>query len=399
MFKNFTAGAHPEFSSLRQQDTHEFLQHLKQVISREEHSLNNGNDDPVKSLKFQLEERYQCNECQGVRLVKVEEEDLKLRIPVPPELLSNPTMQHDASTFPEVSLDGLLSNFLAPEIIPDYPCTKCNKKVNVTKTIFIDTFPETLCVQIGRFFPDHNYVVRKLLIKATVPDTVQFETISAPGLGPNDVELPEASTGAPAPAPVANPALMEQLLAMGIPHVRAEKGLLATGNNNAEAALEWVFNHGDDPDIDVPTPAPSGASGAAPAAAAAAPAALVEQLMAMGFTDKQAAKALRETGNNVERAVDWLFSHPDDNGEDDPAPAGAAAAAGDNKPASGRPGSAKYKLVGYISHKGTSVHCGHYVAHVLKEEGWTLFNDNKVALRADDATQHQGYVYFFVREE
>lgn len=29
----------------------------------------------------------------------------------------------------------------------------------------------------------------------------------------------------------------------------------------------------------------------------------------MGFTKEQAVKALKETDNNLERAVDWIFSH------------------------------------------------------------------------------------------
>lgn len=32
-------------------------------------------------------------------------------------------------------------------------------------------------------------------------------------------------------------------------------------------------------------------------------------VMSMGFTKEQATKALKATNNNVERAVDWIFSH------------------------------------------------------------------------------------------
>jgi hypothetical protein len=42
---------------------------------------------------------------------------------------------------------------------------------------------------------------------------------------------------------------------------------LATGNNNAEAAMEWVFAHMEDPDFNDPLPPPAAA--AAPAAAGA----------------------------------------------------------------------------------------------------------------------------------
>ena len=39
----------------------------------------------------------------------------------------------------------------------------------------------------------------------------------------------------------------------------------------------------------------------------------------MGFTESQARRGLRETNNDVERALDWLFNHPGE--EDDVAPA------------------------------------------------------------------------------
>lgn len=35
----------------------------------------------------------------------------------------------------------------------------------------------------------------------------------------------------------------------------------------------------------------------------------VEMIVAMGFNPTQAAKALKETNNNIERAADWIFSH------------------------------------------------------------------------------------------
>ena len=40
----------------------------------------------------------------------------------------------------------------------------------------------------------------------------------------------------------------------------------------------------------------------------------ISMLMDMSFTREQAIKALKETDNNMERAVDWIFSHPDDLG-------------------------------------------------------------------------------------
>jgi ubiquitin carboxyl-terminal hydrolase 5/13 len=138
----------------------------------------------------------------------------------------------------------------------------------------------------------------------------------------------------------------------------------------------------------------------------------------MGFTHAQARKALRETvrppssmgkrvdmpppflqASNAERAVEWLFSHPDDNGEEDAAP---NAAARDTDVGGSRELPARYRLKAFVSHKGPSVHSGHYVAHVrVGDEGeWVLFNDEKV-VRADVESVAElkklAYLYVFQR--
>lgn len=99
--------------------------------------------------------------------------------------------------------------------------------------------------------------------------------------------------------------------------------------------------------------------------------------------------------------MEWLFNHPDDSGED--ATSGSEAAS--TTPA-GIPGlkgvPAKYKPMAFISHKGPSVHSGHYVAHIRKgDQGeWVLFNDEKV-VKADGESvkdlKRLAYLYFFVR--
>ncbi len=100
--------------------------------------------------------------------------------------------------------------------------------------------------------------------------------------------------------------------------------------------------------------------------------------------------------------MDWLFSHPDDDGSDS-APAAAASSAA---PLGSSTLPAKYRLKAFISHKGPSVHSGHYVAHVWEgeEQGWVLFNDEKV-VKAEGGAQSAeelaklAYVYFFERVE
>jgi ubiquitin carboxyl-terminal hydrolase 5/13 len=40
---------------------------------------------------------------------------------------------------------------------------------------------------------------------------------------------------------------MAQLQGMGFPEMRCKKALLATGNSDPEAAMEWLFGHMEDP--------------------------------------------------------------------------------------------------------------------------------------------------------
>lgn len=57
---------------------------------------------------------------------------------------------------------------------------------------------------------------------------------------------------------------------------------------------------------------------------------------------------------------------------------------------------ANYQFQSIISHKGTSVHCGHYVAHVFKDQEWVLFNDDKVV--NSQPPLEEAYVYILGRK-
>ena len=109
----------------------------------------------------------------------------------------------------------------------------------------------------------------------------------------------------------------------------------------------------------------------------------------------------------MERAVEWLFSHPDDMGDTETSGGGASnapqeTAKNDYGGSSALP--ARYRLKAFVSHKGPSVHSGHYVAHIRLDlpdgEGWVLFNDEKV-VKADqesvDALKPLAYLYIFER--
>jgi ubiquitin carboxyl-terminal hydrolase 5/13 len=294
-----------------------------------------------------------------------------------------------------------------------------------------------------------------LAIPLIVEDFLVLDEYKGQGLQEGEQELPDESKQGklklfsyttplltqpsyPAAEPEVDQAALAQLEGMGFPTIRCKKALLATGGD-PEVATGWLFEHMDDPDIDAPNDMATSS-----AAVPAADPGLVSMLQDMGFTASQASKALRETvsyscpslglfylpnhvssrstfcvhlfvfvqDGNMERAVEWLFSHPDDAGDlDDNSGAAAATTSADPKQPKNYGGSpnlpARYRLKAFISHKGPSVHSGHYVAHIRHEspdsggeEEWVLFNDEKV-VKADAESVNNlrqlAYLYVFER--
>ncbi len=102
----------------------------------------------------------------------------------------------------------------------------------------------------------------------------------------------------------------------------------------------------------------------------------------------------------MDRAVDWLFSHADM--PETPEVKGIMFQISMLEQESIDVLPASYELKAFISHKGTSVSCGHYVAHVKQLDGrWILFNDNKVVHVPDTEilkATGEGYLYFYARK-
>lgn len=140
---------------------------------------------------------------------------------------------------------------------------------------------------------------------------------------------------------------------MGFPQVRCEKALYSTGNADLEAAMNWLLSHLEDPDIDEPINNKKVSKNWADEPDATK----VAQLTDMGIDDSRARQALVATGGDISRAIDWVFSHPD-NMDESPTEQQASEGSGalptpgfDTTPAT-------YQLQSIICHKGASVHAG-----------------------------------------
>lgn len=173
--------------------------------------------------------------------------------------------------------------------------------------------------------------------------------------------------------------------------------------NSSEAAVNWAMEHMEDGDFNspfqLPTPAkPKSAGGSSSTGGKTYDEEAIASIISFGFNRQQAMKALDATGNNLERAADWVFTHPEELMEVDessnatPAAAAAATSAASNL----RDGNEVYKLVAFVSHMGTNANVGHYVAHILKDDRWVIFNDENVAL-SEHPPKDLAYLYLYKR--
>ncbi|OQD79523.1 hypothetical protein PENANT_c049G06754 [Penicillium antarcticum] len=362
MFKYLIGQGHEEFATMRQQDAFEFLLHLFKAISLSKHT--GRRDNPVQLFRFLVEQRLQCLHCKKVRYRVDEQDNISVAVPARRVTTSDETGSHQ-------------SGFM--------------------KRSAFKTLPHELAINARRF-ELVNWVPTKLDIPVLVDDKpLDFSSYMAAEHDASEELLPEVDE------PTAfepNPQLLDQLLSMGFPAVRCQKALHATGNSDPEAAMNWLFAHMEDPDIDEPV-----ALGQKNVVSDGTEQDVtkIAQLGDMGIEEPRARQALAATDGDVNRALDWVFSHPDEPveeesmGADDDTQTHDSQVGLDSLPA-------RYELRSIVCHKGTSVHAGHYVAFVRKtlpgqsHLSWVLFNDEKVVKSEDiEAMKRTAYLYFFTR--
>lgn len=416
-FKALIGQGHEEFSTMRQQDSEEFLQHLLTRLRAE--SKRQGRNEALEAtniLKFGFEQRLQCTECKRVGY-KLEAVDLAS---LPVEAVQVGVDEDGKKKFEPVKLEESLEALCATEELGDYACASCGHRVKAEKSTRFKTFPDLLVLHMKKF-QLVNWLPTKLDVPVLVPELLSLDRFAGKGrqAGEDELDLdaaPPAAGGGSAPE--FDAAAMSQLESMGFPTVRCQKALLATGGSDAEAAMNWLFEHMDDPDIDAPIPAPASA-GSSTIAGKEPSAEQIATISDMGFTPAQARKALQMSDGNPEQAIEYLFNNPDDQGEEAAcASAPAAATAEPVSPEAGLGGSASlpanYRLKAFISHKGPSVHSGHYVTTIRQPQGhlsqkggraesedeWVLFNDEKVARAPEGGGEEMrslAYLYVYER--
>jgi len=257
-----------------------------------------------------------------------------------------------------------------------FTCPDCNSKTNALKSYRFLNYPETLMVVMRRFVFE-DWVPRKVAVQVSTPEKIDLGVLRA--IGPKSTEhmMSENSSTNDAPKqPQMNQKFVEELMGMGFPKNRCERAVFKTNNQGTEVAMGWLLEHMEDIDIDEPiflAKKETKQINLDPA--------VIENLVQMGFTNAQAKKALKETNNNPERAVEWLFSHSDDiiiDEDEKPIQQTTQPPQKQNFQIDQNP--SLYELSGIIVHLGTSTHSGHYVVYLKKNNEWVLYNDRKVSV-------------------
>ncbi|TNN69091.1 Ubiquitin carboxyl-terminal hydrolase 13 [Liparis tanakae] len=396
MLKALVGRGHQEFSSNRQQDAHEFLLHVINMVERNSAGLENPSD----VFRFLVEERVQC--CQTRRVRYSQRVDYCIQLPAPieaatnrEELLAYETKRRDAEENmqapPEpvrarIPFTACLQAFTEPDNVPDFWSSALQAKSAAVKTSRFASFPEYLILQIKKFTFGVDWVPKKL-------------------------------------APEIDEAAVMQLAEMGFPLEACRKAVYYTGNMGTEMAFNWIIAHMEEPDfaepltlpaIMDPGPSTSDSPVSATLLSNLPPEESIAILTSMGFPRAHSIQALKATNNNLERALDWIFIHPEveesdalsDMADTEPndnaffnANSHSDATLSPDRDASGprvKDGPGRYELFAFISHMGASTMSGHYVCHIKKEGRWVIYNDHKVCL-SERPPKDLGYIYFYHR--
>ena len=387
-FKNFVGKGHEEFSSGRQQDAQEYLQHLFDIIEKEERSR--GRQNPCQMFNFEIEHRYECQKCKGIAYVPEKTNQLNLHII---------GSQEDDMIPEEEDIQNAFDRFLGDEEI-EKQCPACGDKQNFIKKTRFLSFPEVMIIVTQRF-TFKNWTPTKINTAVKVPlenlDLTPY--LVKGGIQDGESALPDGGEVEVEVDAEVNPEQLNQCLMMGLPELPAKHALINTGNAGADAAVTWYFSNMEDPTINGPLPKVkklvkkggfSDEKEQKKESSFSVDEGSLSMLTGMGMDAERSRKSLIKFNNNLEQALEYITSHgPEEDQFEE----------GKEEPMEEvewvidqRPG--VYNLNGFISHLGNSIHSGHYVAHLKKGEQWVLYNDHKVAITSDPP-HDKAFIYFY----
>ncbi len=430
MFKHVIGKDHVDFCTGQQQDAAQFLQYFLEKIDRAEHGsggrlVNKADADaPLPNtsglFSYKTTSRLVCAQDGKVKY-KDNQPETVLSLRVPMEKGEIVIKAAGSSGFepeekklkaeeevPTVTFQDCVDTWTAPHSIDGMRWSHLNNATSsATEESKFANFPRYIIAQIQRYELGPDWTPRKLEVNVDVPDEFDFSSLKSTGPQDDEDIVPEEPEGrgdgdavTSQPQVSIDEGAVAQLMDMGFGMNGCIRALNAVGGSNVELAMNWIFEHNSDPDFNDPLPE-AGASSNTSGNDGDDEGMVTSLVQNLGcFTSDQVRAALRECNGAADRAADWLFSHMDDldgaiaqlqNSNND---SSAEPSSSPSIPLEDGPG--KYKLIGLVSHIGKNTGSGHYVAHLLKNEKWVIFNDEKVALSEHPPIPH-AYLYLFQR--
>ncbi|CAI1911808.1 hypothetical protein SEUBUCD646_0D02690 [Saccharomyces eubayanus] len=386
-FKKCIGQNHEEFSSNRQQDAMEFLTFLLDSLDRKFFSDNSaGASNPNDLMRFMMEDRLQCNKCGKVKYSYE-----------PAEAIQLPLKENDES---QDVLERIKAYFDGQTI--EFKCANCKESVTANKKPGFKSLPHTLVLNPIRI-KLQNWIPVKTSNELSLPgltdkeDVLDVSSYLSQGFNSQtETLLPDDDESDTKFTP--NKCGISQLIEMGFTENSSARALFNTGNQDAETAMNWLFQHMDDPDLNDPFIAPPLNSKKDKTDVDDDS---LASMLSMGLSPKLCRKSLIINNGDVNRSVEWVFNNMDDNGEL-PGSEGQSEQQQQQQKDLGYSTTSPYALTAVICHKGNSVHSGHYVVFIRKmvegEWKWVLYNDEKlVVAESIEDMKKNGYIYFYTR--
>ena len=424
MFKHVVGGTHVDFRTGQQQDAAQYLQYLLEKIDEAE-IASSGSRLEIKGdslsttsnlFSFKTVSRLSCSVDGGIKYNEnVSESMLSLRVPMekaeikePEEKRHKPENEEGKEEdIPTVTLIDCIKAWAAPTTIDDIRWKHLNNNVaSATSQITFSNFPRYLIIQIQRYELGPDWTPKKLEVNIETSEDINLNDFKSTGPQEGENILPndeESETSTPATsAPQIDEGAIAQLMEIGFSYNGCKRALLKTGGSDVEAAMNWIFEHNNDPDFNDPLP-----DNNTPEASTSRNNNNVDEGVVMSlvdslgcFTKEQVTVALVECNGSPDRAAEWLFSNMDNLDTVIANLKKKEEKTSDSKPktADVEDGDGNFSLIGMISHIGKNTSSCHYVAHIKKDGKWVIFNDEKVALSECPPTPH-AYLYIFQRKD
>ncbi|MCP9259984.1 Ubiquitin carboxyl-terminal hydrolase 5 [Dirofilaria immitis] len=374
-FRKIVSRGNAEFSTTRQQDADEYIRLL---FDRIDQFLKKPK--PVDAVRFKLEQRLEDHATNRIRYSYSEEVVLSLNVPEK-SACEQPEkgIETDAPVRPTITFADCVSATFGRQEIVDFRSPITKEVQGAVEQYRIATFPDYLIIQLKKFTLSEDYNVKKLDVNVEMPDEIDLGAFQT--LLPHEFAKSELTIGRPLPG--IDPEVFDRLCRSGITPAAARRAIHVTKNTGFDAAFNWIMHSIGDRDINEEHPdlwtKASDVDGIA-----------IEQLTNLGFSVYQARYALQRVNTGINDAAEWLFSHVDS------IPPEEKDEHIKDVPKECRDGKEHYRLIGFISHMGSSPFSGHYVAHMKKDSKWYLFNDEKVAV-SQNPPKFLGYLYLYER--